>query len=61
MPAIRQFPGWHIMDGAGGGYIAYRTVLVPEGSRLSNVRCAATLPELYQHLEQESRTRNRAA
>ncbi|MFC5825126.1 hypothetical protein [Nonomuraea insulae] len=49
----RRFPGWEIMEGAGGGYIAFRTVLVPKESGLSNVRCGATLPELFDHLEQE--------
>ncbi|MFI7703013.1 hypothetical protein [Nonomuraea sp. NPDC049480] len=55
MTTTRRFPGWDIIDGAGGGYIAIRTVLVPENSGLSNVRCGATLPELYKRLEQESR------
>lgn len=50
-----RFPGWKIMEGAGGGYIAFRTVLVPIHSGLSNVRCGATLPELFEHLEQELR------
>lgn len=49
------FPGWEIMEGAGGGYIAYRTVLVPVGNGLSNVRCGATMVELFEHLEQELR------
>ncbi|TDE53607.1 hypothetical protein E1295_16465 [Nonomuraea mesophila] len=49
----KAFPGWTIMEGAGGGYIAFRAVLVPLGRGLSNVRCGATLAELYEHLEQE--------
>jgi hypothetical protein len=57
----RGFPGWEIMEGAGGGYIAYRTLLVPLGSGLSNVRCGAILPELYEHLEQELRGEARPA
>ncbi|MDX3100683.1 hypothetical protein [Nonomuraea angiospora] len=57
MTATRGFPGWEIIEGAGGGYIAIRTVLVPEHSALSNVRCGATLPELFEHLEEEARGR----
>ncbi|MEV0619787.1 hypothetical protein AB0I81_41160 [Nonomuraea sp. NPDC050404] len=56
---IEEFPGWVITAGAGGGYIAYRTVLVPRRSGLSNVRCGATLEELYEHLHQELRGQNR--
>ncbi|TMR98710.1 hypothetical protein [Nonomuraea basaltis] len=59
MTATRSFPGWDIIDGAGGGYIAIRTVLVPENSGLSNIRCGATLLELYKHLEQEMRRQER--
>ncbi|MFC5825199.1 hypothetical protein [Nonomuraea insulae] len=55
MTADRKFSGWRIMDGAGGGYIAYRAVLVPGHSGLSNVRCGATMKELFEHLEQEVR------
>lgn len=43
------------MDSAGGGYIAYRIVLVSDRSGLSNVRCGATLAELNGHLAQELR------
>ncbi|MEV6032594.1 hypothetical protein AB0L65_15655 [Nonomuraea sp. NPDC052116] len=57
MTAIRRIPGWEIIEGAGGGYIAIRTVQVPEHSALSNVRCGATLPELFEHLEEETRGR----
>ncbi|MFI9839822.1 hypothetical protein ACIHFD_22505 [Nonomuraea sp. NPDC051941] len=57
MTATRGFPGWEIIEGAGGGYIAIRTVQVPEHSALSNVRCGATLPELFEHLEEETRRR----
>ncbi|MFG1704979.1 hypothetical protein ACFLIM_17465 [Nonomuraea sp. M3C6] len=57
----RRFPGWEIMEGAGGGYIAFRTALVPEGSGFSNVRCGATLPELFKNLEQEMRGPKRQA
>lgn len=53
MTAERKFHGWRIMDGAGGGFIAYRAVLVPGNSGLSNVRCGATMKELFEHLEQE--------
>jgi hypothetical protein len=49
------FPGWEILEGAGGGYIAFRIVLVPTGSGLSNVRCGATRRELFENLAQESR------
>lgn len=55
MTADRKLPGWRIMDGAGGGFIAYRTVLVPSHSGLSNIRCGATMKELFEHLEQEAR------
>ncbi|MEO3886509.1 hypothetical protein [Nonomuraea sp. B5E05] len=51
----RAFQGWTIMEGAGGGYIAFRAVLVPRDGGLSNVRCGATLAELYEHLEEETR------
>ncbi|MGI5285671.1 hypothetical protein ACQEVF_20365 [Nonomuraea polychroma] len=54
MTTTKSYPGWEIMDGAGGGYIAFRTVLVPDRSGLSNVRCGATLSELFEHLEQET-------
>ncbi|MFC5825203.1 hypothetical protein [Nonomuraea insulae] len=54
-----KYPGWEIMEGAGGGYIAYRTVLVPGHSRLSNVRCGATMKELFERLEQEVRSEKR--
>ncbi|MEQ4715660.1 hypothetical protein [Nonomuraea sp. B19D2] len=57
MTAASRFPGWEIIEGAGGGYIAIRTVLAPEHSPLSNVRCGATLPELFEHLEVETRGR----
>ncbi|MGP3912831.1 hypothetical protein [Nonomuraea sp. 10N515B] len=57
--AARRFPGWDIVDGAGGGYIAVRKVPVPETSGLSNVRCGATLPELYEHLEEEMHRQER--
>ncbi|MET7327233.1 hypothetical protein [Nonomuraea sp. NPDC005650] len=59
MTTTKSFPGWEILEGAGGGYIAFRTVLVPDGSGLSNVRCGATMPELFEHLEQELRRRRR--
>ncbi|WP_157548556.1 hypothetical protein [Nonomuraea candida] len=55
MTADDRFPGWEIMAGAGGGYIAYRVILVPHGSGLSNVRCGATLDELHGNLAQELR------
>ncbi|MEV4108653.1 hypothetical protein [Nonomuraea sp. NPDC049695] len=55
MTATRRFPGWEIIEGAGGGYIAIRAVQMPEHSALSNVRCGATLPELFKHLEEEAR------
>ncbi|MGN9843150.1 hypothetical protein ACTMTI_34005 [Nonomuraea sp. H19] len=55
MTTTRKFPGWEIVEGAGGGYIAFRTVLVPAHSGLSNVRCGVTLAQLFQHLEQERR------
>lgn len=48
------------MEGAGGGYIAYRVVLMPPRSGLSNVRCGATLEELHAHLEQEIRRENQS-
>jgi hypothetical protein len=54
----KGWPGWVIHEGAGGGYIAYRAVLVPEGSGLSNVRCGGTRGELFEHLEQENRLEN---
>ncbi|NBE94314.1 MULTISPECIES: hypothetical protein [unclassified Nonomuraea] len=50
-----RLPGWKIMEGAGGGYIAFRTALVRTDNGLSNVRCGATLTELYEHLQQEIR------
>ncbi|MEW9556086.1 hypothetical protein [Nonomuraea sp. NPDC050783] len=50
-----RFPGWRIVEGAGGGYIAYRAVPVPARTGLSNVRCGATVPELYERLAQEAR------
>ncbi|WP_157548321.1 hypothetical protein [Nonomuraea candida] len=56
----RRFPGWVILDGAGGGYIAYRTEPVSGRSGLSNVRCGADLAELYEHLEQEMRGQERS-
>lgn len=55
MTGGRAFPGWEILEGAGGGYIAFRTVLVSTKSGLSNVRCGATRRELFEHLEQETR------
>ncbi len=55
MTTPRTFPGWEIIDGAGGGYIAIRRVLVPSAGGLSNVRCGATLAELHRHLEEETR------
>lgn len=61
MTKPRTFPGWEIIDGAGGGYIAIRLVLVPSASGLSNVRCGATLAELHRHLEGETRRRARQA
>ncbi|MGN9844817.1 hypothetical protein ACTMTI_42475 [Nonomuraea sp. H19] len=59
MTTTERFPGWEIMEGSGGGYIAFRTVLVPGRSGLSNVRCGATLEELFKHLEQEIRGQGR--
>ncbi|WP_431913759.1 hypothetical protein [Nonomuraea jabiensis] len=59
MTATWRSPGWEIIEGAGGGYIAIRTVLVPGHSALSNVRCGATLPELFAHLEEETRGKAR--
>ncbi|MGP3958164.1 hypothetical protein ACTWPT_19330 [Nonomuraea sp. 3N208] len=57
----RKFPGWEIMGGAGGGYIAFRTILVPGQSGLSNVRCGTTLSELFEHLAQEMRRQERSS
>jgi hypothetical protein len=59
----RRFPGWDIIEGSGGGYIAVRVVPVSKSSGLSNVRCGADLPELYKHLAEETRLekRNRKA
>ncbi|MEV4548425.1 hypothetical protein [Nonomuraea wenchangensis] len=57
MTKPRTFPGWEIIEGAGGGYIAIRRVLVPSAGGLSNVRCGATLAELHRHLEEETRRR----
>ncbi|WP_327587482.1 hypothetical protein OHA25_11100 [Nonomuraea sp. NBC_00507] len=59
MTTTKRFPGWEIMEGAGGGYIAFRAILVPGDSGLSNVRCGATLSELFQHLAQEMRRQER--
>jgi hypothetical protein len=53
------FPGWVILDAAGGGWYAIRTVLVPRHRGLSNVRCGASLDELYRHLESETRRSDR--
>lgn len=53
------FPGWDILDGAGGGWYAIRTVLLPRQSRLSNVRCGANLDELRRNLESETRRSTR--
>ncbi|GAA3254449.1 hypothetical protein GCM10020216_090090 [Nonomuraea helvata] len=61
MTTTKRFPGWEILEGAGGGYIAFRTVLVPDHSGLSNVRCGATMPELFEHLEQEMRHQRRSS
>lgn len=51
---LSSFPGWQIMDMA-GGWVAIRTSPVRQNSGLSNVRCGETLDELIANPHAESR------